>query len=42
MKLIRIIPIEQIKENQALTLEQFGFTLVKTGDTIKVYVEVVK
>lgn len=39
MRLVRIIPIDQIKQKEALTLEQFGFTLIETGDTLKIYVE---
>lgn len=39
MKLIRVIPLDQIKEKEALTLEQFGFTLIETGDVLKIYVE---
>lgn len=39
MKLVRVVPIDQIKEKQALTLEQFGFTLVESQGSLKIYVE---
>lgn len=39
MKLTREIPIDQIKNKEALTLEQFGFTLVESQGTLKIYVE---
>lgn len=41
MKFIREIPLSRITDLQIVNLEQFGFTLVKTRDSIEVWAQVV-
>lgn len=39
MTFIREIPEAKVTDNLVLELEQFGFTLVYTGDSIEVWAE---